>query len=331
VTRRLEIIDGFAAMLPEAAVGRLRLAAGVASVTPDARLAPLEEEEDGEDGDGQDGWDDKEDGDERGGWDAAADLGSLDNVARMIGARNLQASGYTGWGIGVALVDTGVVPVDGLDARGKVINGARPVVRVPGEQRALPGHQRARHPHGRHHRRPAGQLSGGEEDEEDGEEAGGSAGGFEGIAPDARLINVKVGAASGATDVSQVLAAIDWVVAHRRDYGLNIRVLNLSYGTDGVHDYLLDPLTYAVEVAWRKGIVVVMVHADAARCRAGRHLPAVDLALVAMASAGGFDGATWQTISRSKPAWFVAMLLPPVAIAYWLLVRPQLRAAGRRS
>jgi hypothetical protein len=53
---------------------------------------------------------------------------------------------------------------------------------------------------------------------------------------------------------------------------------------------------------------------------------------IAMASAGGFDVATWQTIGRSKPAWFVAMLLlPPVAIAYWLLVRPQLRAAARGS
>ena len=53
---------------------------------------------------------------------------------------------------------------------------------------------------------------------------------------------------------------------------------------------------------------------------------------IALASAGGFDAATWQRIGRSKPAWFIAMLLlPPAAIAYWLLVRPELRAAGRRS
>jgi hypothetical protein len=31
-------------------------------------------------------------------------------------------------------------------------------------------------------------------------------------------------------DVSQVIAAIDWVVEHRHDRGLDIRVLNLSYG-----------------------------------------------------------------------------------------------------
>jgi hypothetical protein len=47
------------------------------------------------------------------------------------------------------------------------------------------------------------------------------------------------------------------------------------------------------------------------------------------AGAGGFDAATGKRIGQSKPAWFIAMLLPPVAIAYWLWVRPQLRAAAR--
>jgi serine protease AprX len=54
-----------------------------------------------------------------------------------------------------------------------------------------------------------------------------------------------------------VLAAIGWVVRHRNDGDLDIRVLNLSFGTDGVQDYRFDPLAYAVEQAWRKGIVVV--------------------------------------------------------------------------
>jgi hypothetical protein len=58
--------------------------------------------------------------------------------------------------------------------------------------------------------------------------------------------------------VSQVLAAIGWVVEHRHDHGLDIRVLNLSFGTDGVQSYILDPLALAVEQAWRKGIFVVV-------------------------------------------------------------------------
>ncbi len=64
---------------------------------------------------------------------------------------------------------------------------------------------------------------------------------------------MKVATADGSVDVSQVIAGIDWVVEHRNDPGMNIRVLNLSFGTDGVQDYMLDPLTYAAEVAWRAG------------------------------------------------------------------------------
>jgi serine protease AprX len=69
---------------------------------------------------------------------------------------------------------------------------------------------------------------------------------------------VKVGQADGAADVSQVIAAIDWVVQHKNDEGMNIRVLSLSFGTDGTQDYILDPLTFAVENAWHNGIVVVV-------------------------------------------------------------------------
>ena len=39
-----------------------------------------------------------------------------------------------------------------------------------------------------------------------------------------------------------MIAAIDWVVEHRHDGDLNIRVINLSYGTNSAHDYRVDPL-----------------------------------------------------------------------------------------
>ena len=78
------------------------------------------------------------------------------------------------------------------------------------------------------------------------------------MAPDARIVSVKVGVADGGTDVSQVIAAIDWVVQHRNDNGLNIRVINLSYGTNSAQDSKIDPLAYAAEQAWKAGIVVVV-------------------------------------------------------------------------
>jgi serine protease AprX len=83
-----------------------------------------------------------------------------------------------------------------------------------------------------------------------------SAGTYAGVAPKAKLLAVKVAGASGATDVSNVLAAIQWVVSYRSKY--NIRVLNLSLSTDSTQTYRTDPFNYAVERAWDAGIVVVV-------------------------------------------------------------------------
>ena len=111
---------------------------------------------------------------------------------------------------------------------------------------------------------------------------------FLGMAPDARVVSVKLADASGATDVSQVIAGIDWVVQNRNRNGLNIRVLNLSFGTDGVQSYLVDPLTYAAEVAWRKGIVVVVSAGNEGYGSAKLNNPAYDPHVLAV---GGADGA----------------------------------------
>src|SRR6185312_9416336 len=107
-----------------------------------------------------------------------------------IGASGLQASGVSGRGIGVALVDTGVVPVAGLTS-GNVVNG--PDLSLDNASAQL-GHLDG-YGHGTH---LAGIIAGND----------GSAGTFRGVAPDATLVNVRVGASSGAVDVSQVIAAI---------------------------------------------------------------------------------------------------------------------------
>jgi serine protease AprX len=86
---------------------------------------------------------------------------------------------------------------------------------------------------------------------------------FLGMAPDARIVSVKVADAMGAADVSQVIAAIDWVVQNKNTGGLNVRVLNLSFGTNTNHPYTIDPLCHAVEAAWKKGITVVAATGNA--------------------------------------------------------------------
>jgi serine protease AprX len=75
-------------------------------------------------------------------------------------------------------------------------------------------------------------------------------------APDAKLVSVKLSGADGSVDVSQVLAAIEWVVANKDRYG--ITEINLSFGSDSHQSYRASLLDYAVEQAWNAGIVVVV-------------------------------------------------------------------------
>jgi len=156
----------------------------------------------------------------------------------------------TGKGVDVAVIDTGVAPVRYLDSADAVVNG--PDLSID-RQLGLPTAVDA-YGHGTHL-------------------AGIIAGRDAGVAPGARIVNLKVGAADGAVDVSQVIAAIDWAVTHRNDPGLNIRVINLAYGTDSAQSYLDSPLTHAVESAWRAGIVVVVAAGNSGGALA---LPATD-------------------------------------------------------
>jgi serine protease AprX len=79
---------------------------------------------------------------------------------------------------------------------------------------------------------------------------------YTGLAPKSTLIAVKTAGANGATDVTTVLQALNWVSAYASQY--NIRVLNLSWGLGSTQSYLLDPVDYAVERLWNQGIVVVV-------------------------------------------------------------------------
>ncbi|MEU4626291.1 S8 family serine peptidase [Actinoplanes sp. NPDC023801] len=155
----------------------------------------------------------------------------------------------TGQGVGVALIDSGIAPVKGLAQPGKVINGPD----LSFESQAPNLRNQDTFGHGTH---LAGIIAGRDPEVLRGTENDPRY--FVGVAPDAHLVSLRVAAANGAVDVSQVIAAIEWAITHRNDPGVNIRVLNLSFGTDSLQDPMLDPLSYAVEAAWRAGIVVVV-------------------------------------------------------------------------
>jgi len=197
----------------------------------------------------------------------------------VTGAVRFWQAGYTGDGVDVALIDTGVVPVDGLRYPGKVINGAD----LSFESQADNLRYFDTYGHGTH---LAGIIAG--RDDLASVVEKGDTEVFLGMAPGARIVSVKVADSMGAADVSQVIAAIDWVVEHRTDNGMNIRVLTLAYGTDGVQSYQVDPLALAVERAWHAGIVVVVAAGNDGNDAVLRD-PAFDPFVIAV-GAGDTDG-----------------------------------------
>jgi serine protease AprX len=182
-------------------------------------------------------------------YDPASDANSMYSTTQYVGATSWWNAGYTGQGIDVAVIDSGVSPVAGLDAPGKVLYG--PDLSLESQASNLANYDT--YGHGTF---MAGLIAG-HDDALTAPYANAPASAYRGVAPDARIVSLKVATADGGADVTQVIAAIDWVVQHAHDPGLNIRVINLSYGTNSMQGYGVDPLAYAVEQAWKHGIVVV--------------------------------------------------------------------------
>jgi serine protease AprX len=144
--------------------------------------------------------------------------------------------GYTGQGVTVAVLDSGIAPVADLTQPSSRIIAAVDFV----DSTAGVGDPGG---HGTH---IAGIIAGNGTD---------SAGGYQGIAPEANLIDVRVLNEGGTANMSTVIRGIQWVVNNRSAY--NIRVLNISLGTTAIANYRVSPLAAAVEMAWFSGIVVV--------------------------------------------------------------------------
>lgn len=133
------------------------------------------------------------------GWDSSLDRGSLYSLTKATGVQSAWSRGYTGKDVTVAVIDTGVAPVPGLDRDDKVVDG--PDLSYEGQTLTtayLDGYG-----HGTH---MAGIIAGKDEhyDPKKPDPAK-----FAGVAPDAKLLNMKVGSGDGGVDVTQVIAALD--------------------------------------------------------------------------------------------------------------------------
>jgi serine protease AprX len=219
---------------------------------------------------------------------ASKDPGSLFTIEKATGVRGVWGKKdrlsrqITGQGVAVALLDSGVNPVPGLDAPGKVVHGPDLSVEANGvlTDQDTYGHGTFM----------AGIIAGRGANNPSSDLPSAPAGVQLGVAPDASLLSLKLATADGGTDVSQVIAAIDWVVEHPvLPNGTRVRVINLSYGTDSTQDYTVDPLAAAAENAWNHGIVVVTSAGNGGSAAGSLTDPAYDPYVIAVGAADSSD------------------------------------------
>ncbi|HJZ77304.1 MAG TPA: S8 family peptidase [Vicinamibacterales bacterium] len=88
-----------------------------------------------------------------------------------------------------------------------------------------------------------------------------------GAAPDAGIVSLKVLDANGSGTVSNIIAALDWVLANHDAY--NIRVVNLSVGAAIHESAWTDPLTLAAKRVVDAGVTVVAAAGNFGKNSAG--------------------------------------------------------------
>ena len=202
VGRRLSLITGLAATVPNALLGTLAANPAVTHLASDRAVARTMER--------------------------------TGAAVRATAVRQLL--GFDGSGVGVALIDSGVGPsLDDLSYPQRI---AQFVDFVSGSMTPIDPYG-----HGTH---VAGIVAGSGFD---------SNGARTGIAPGAHLIALRVLDGSGRGRISDVIAALEYVVVHKTEF--NIRIANLSIGAGVYESAEADPLTVAARRAVEAGVVVV--------------------------------------------------------------------------
>lgn len=160
----------------------------------------------------------------------------LDIGAPSVYADAAQAAGFTGRGVTIAIVDSGIYPhADFMKPTPRIVAWYDAVNQGPQPYDD--------HGHGTH---VAGIAAG---------SGYSSDGKYRGVAPEAGIAAVKVADAEGVAPMSSIIDGLQWVLDHKDQY--QIGVVNLSLGSDPSESYRSDPLCRAVESLWNAGLVVV--------------------------------------------------------------------------
>jgi serine protease AprX len=302
VTKRLTLIGGVAAHLAPKAFAELARTSNI-TIVPDSVMSTQ--------------------GSNTSSGGSTVDMGLLANIEQATAATTAW-NGYntTGLGVGVALVDTGIVPVPGLDRPGKIINA--PDFSYEASNPALAGLDTAGH--GTH---LAGIIAGRDATADPKKPTVG----FMGMAPNATLINVKVATADGTTSVSTVIQGLGWVVDNANSLAVPIRVVNLAFAADTGLPYQSDPLAYAVEQVWNAGIIVVASAGNAGAATSELANPAYDPFVIAVGATDARgtitladdvmadysqNGSATRGVDVSAPGTSVTSLRNPGSFIDWL-------------
>ena len=208
---------------------------------------------------------------------------------------------YSGAGVGVAIVDSGIASNRDLSSS---IKGCWDFTRGGIPMVALDDYG-----HGTH---VAGLIA------SDGIESRRE---FLGVAPNANLFALKVLDSNGRGRASNVIRALEWILANHRSKGIHI--VNLSVGHPIYQDAAHDPLVQAVENLVRAGVVVIVAAGNVGVDAKG------DAGYAGITSPGNAPSAltvgavdTKQTASHSDdrvaffssrgPTWFDAFAKPDI-------------------
>lgn len=140
---------------------------------------------------------------------------------------------YTGKGVGVAILDTGIYPHRDFGNRICAFSD-------------FISHKQAPYDDNGHGTHVAGILCG------DGTASGGK---YKGVAPGSKIIGLKVLDRFGNGNKEDVLRAFDWISENMKKY--HIRVVNISVGTTCKNGKEHHSLIRGVEKLWDQGLVVV--------------------------------------------------------------------------
>ena len=135
----------------------------------------------------------------------------LDLSHSTLGVNRLWEQGYTGKGIGICVIDSGIYPHKDLEDR------------IVAFADMNDGKKKPYDPYG-HGTHVSGVAAG---------TGAASEGKFMGVAPDAHLVGVRI------TSVSEAIKGIQWAIEHKEEYG--IKVINMSLGDLPMKSWKDDP------------------------------------------------------------------------------------------